>query len=37
MIEKDDYDKIIEYGDYTLMMYEIANNNDNWVEVELSE
>ena len=36
-IEEDDYDKIIEYGDYTLMMYEIANGNDNWVEVELSE
>lgn len=36
-IEKDDYDKIIEYGDYTLMMYEIASDNDNWVEVTLSE
>ena len=36
-IEEDDYDKIIEYGDYTLMMYEIASNSDNWVEVELSE
>lgn len=37
MIKEDDYDKIIEYGDYTLMMYEIASDNDNWVEVELSE
>lgn len=36
-IEEDDYDKIIEYGDYTLMMYEIASDNNNWVEVELSE
>ena len=36
-IKKDDYDKIIEYGDYTLMMYEIASDSDNWVEVELSE
>ncbi len=36
-IEEDDYDKIIEYGDYTLMMYEIASDSDNWVEVELSE
>lgn len=36
-IEKDDYDKIIEYGDYTLIMYEIASDNDNWVEVKLSE
>ena len=36
-IKEDDYDKIIEYGDYTLMMYEIASDNDNWVEVEFSE
>lgn len=36
-IEEDDYDKIIEYGDYTLMMYEIASDSDNWVEVELSK
>ena len=36
-IKEKDYDKIIEYGDYTLMMYEIASDSDNWVEVELSE
>ena len=36
-IKEDDYDKIIEYGDYTLMMYEIASDSDNWVDVELSE
>ncbi len=36
-IEEDDYDKIIEYGDYTLMMYEIASDNDNWIKIELSE
>ena len=36
-IKEDDYDKIIEYGDYTLMMYEITSDSDNWVEVELSE
>ena len=36
-IEEDDYDKVIEYGDYALMMYEIANDNEDWVEVELSE
>ena len=36
-IKEDDYDKIIEYGDYTLMMYEIASDSDNWVKVELSE
>ena len=37
MIKEDDYDKIIEYGDYTLMMYEIASDSEDWVEVELSE
>ena len=36
-IKEDDYDKVIEYGDYTLMMYEIASDSDNWVEVEVSE
>ena len=36
-IKEYDYDKIIEYGDYTLMMYEIANDNEDWVDVELSE
>ena len=36
-IKEDDYDKIIEYGDYTLMMYEIASDSEDWVEVELSE
>ena len=36
-IKEDDYDKVIEYGDYTLMMYEIANDNEDWVDVELSE
>lgn len=37
MIEEDDYDKIIEYGDYVLMMYEIESDSDKWVDVELSE
>ena len=36
-IKEDDYNKVIEYGDYTLMMYEIANDNEDWVDVELSE
>lgn len=36
-IKEDDYDKVIEYGDYTLMMYKIANDNEDWVDVELSE
>ena len=37
-IKEDDYDKIIEYGDYTLMMYQInVNGGENWIEVKLSE
>lgn len=36
-IKEDDFDKVIEYGDYALMMYEIANGNNNWIEIELSE
>lgn len=34
-IKEDDYDKVIEYGDYSLMMYEITSDDNNWVEVEL--
>lgn len=30
-----DYDKLIEYGDYSLMMYDITvNGGENWKEVE---
>jgi hypothetical protein len=34
-IKEDDYDKIIEYGDYTIMKYQIDNNDEKWVEIEL--
>lgn len=34
---EDGYDKVIEYGDYTLMMYEIVNSSDDWTNIELSE
>ncbi len=34
-IKDDDYDKIIEYGDYTIMKYQIDNNDEKWVEIEL--
>ena len=38
-IDNNDYDKIIEYGDYTTMMYQINVNGtcNDWVEVELSK
>ena len=36
-IEDDDYDKQIEYGDYTIMMYQLTANggNEKWREIEL--
>lgn len=34
-IKEDDYDKIIEYGDYTIMKYQIDNSDEKWVEIEL--
>ena len=36
-IEEDNYDKIIEYGDYAIMINQIASDNDNWIEVKLSK
>ena len=35
-IKDDDYDKIIEYGDYTIMKYQIKNNDEKWTEIENS-
>lgn len=32
-IKDDDYDKIIEYGDYTIMKYQIENNDEKWTEI----
>ena len=35
-IEEDDYDKVIEYGDYTVMKYQIENNDEHWTEIEIN-
>ncbi len=35
-IEDDDYDKVIEYGDYTVMKYQIENNDEHWTEIEIN-
>lgn len=35
-IEDDDYDKVIEYGDYTVMKYQIENNDEQWTEIEIN-
>lgn len=32
-IDKNDYDKIIEYGDYTTAIYQIQNNDKQWSEL----
>lgn len=34
-IKEDDYDKVIEYGDYTIMKYQIDNSDEKWIEIEL--
>lgn len=35
-IEDDDYDKVIEYGDYSVMKYQIENNDEQWIEIEIN-
>lgn len=35
-IKDDDYDKVIEYGDYTVMKYQIENNDEHWTEIEIN-
>lgn len=30
-IKEDDYDKVIEYGDYTIMKYQIDNSDEKWI------
>ena len=34
-IKKDDYEKIIEYGDYAVLMYQLTvnGNNDQWIVI----
>lgn len=34
-IDKNDYDKIIEYGDYTIAVYQIQNNDKQWSELPI--
>ena len=34
-IDKNDYDKIIEYGDYTTAVYQIQNNDKQWSELPI--
>lgn len=34
-INKNDYDKIIEYGDYTTAVYQIQNNDKQWSELPI--
>ncbi len=34
-IDKNDYDKIIEYGDYTTAIYQIQNNDKQWSELQM--
>lgn len=36
-IEDDDYDKQIEYGDYTVLMYQLTVNggDEQWIEIEI--
>ena len=34
-INKNDYDKIIEYGDYSTAVYQIRNNDKQWSELPI--
>lgn len=34
-INKNDYDKIIEYGDYSTAVYQIQNNDKQWSELPI--
>lgn len=34
-IKDDDYDKVIEYGNYTIMKYQIENNDEKWTEIKI--
>lgn len=37
-IKEDDYEKIIEYGDYALLMYQLTVNDgdEKWTEIEIN-
>ncbi len=36
-ISKDDYDKITEYGDYSINIYQIQNGSEDWKKIEISK
>lgn len=36
-INENDYDKIIEYGDYTTSIYQIQREDEDWKEIEISK
>ncbi|MDO5803848.1 MAG: hypothetical protein Q4P35_01880 [Clostridia bacterium] len=36
-ISKDNYDKIIEYGDYSINIYQIQNGSEDWKKIEISK
>lgn len=36
-IDKNDYDKIIEYGDYATSIYQIQSGSEDWKEIEISK
>ena len=35
-IQENDYDKIIEYGDYTIYLYQIESGSEDWEELDIS-
>ncbi len=36
-INENDYDKIIEYGDYSTSIYQIQSGSEDWKEIEISK
>lgn len=36
-INENDYDKIIEYGDYATSIYQIQSGSEDWKEIEISK
>lgn len=36
-INENDYDKIIEYGDYATNIYQIQSSSEDWKEIEISK
>lgn len=36
-INENDYDKIIEYGNYTISIYQMQSGDEDWQEIEISK